>query len=537
MIPECPSRSGEARSCGSRWQDAGQSRSGLLRDIQSVIQREPFTEHYTLIPGKELGRGKFAVVKKCFEKSTGREYAAKFMRKRRKGQDCRAEIIHEIAVLELASSCHRVVNLHAVYEMSSEIVLVLEFAAGGEIFNQCVAERDEAFKEEDVKRLMRQILEGVAFLHKNNVVHLDLKPQNILLTSDDPLGDIKIVDFGLSRMVSSNQEIREIMGTPEYVAPEVLNYEPISTATDMWSIGVLAYVMLTGMSPFLGADKQETFLNISQINVSYTEEELEHLDKAAIHFIKSLLIKEPEDRSTAEDCLKHPWLQTQETDSEKEKGSTASSTQSAEEDVEEESRLTEELIVMAAYTLGQCRQSSDKESLTPEQKGHGATGAHPRELGPKVGYNLDRGHALTHPIMHRGQFGNSYQPAARRWNLLRNNSTWRKPCNHRDHMQIDQRIMGGLEPIPGDSEHYARYTLDGVPFHRRAHICTRAHYKEFGNTSQPNLHVFGLWEETRVPGGNQPNTERMCKLHAQTQGRNRTLNPGGARPCSCRKQN
>ncbi|XP_026770257.2 serine/threonine-protein kinase 17A isoform X3 [Pangasianodon hypophthalmus] len=301
------------------------------------------------------------------------------MRKRRKGQDCRAEIIHEIAVLELASSCHRVVNLHAVYEMPSEMVLVLEFAAGGEIFNRCVAERDEAFKEEDVKRLMRQILEGVAFLHKNNVVHLDLKPQNILLTSDNPLGDIKIVDFGLSRMVSSNQEIREIMGTPEYVAPEVLNYEPISTATDMWSIGVLAYVMLTGTSPFLGADKQETFLNISQINVSYTEEELEWLDKAAIHFIKSLLIKEPEDRATAEQCLKHQWLQTQEPESAEEKGkntassipepvSTAVSTQCSDEDVAEESRLTEELIVMAAYTLGQCRQSSDKESLTPEQK-------------------------------------------------------------------------------------------------------------------------------------------------------------------------
>ncbi|KAK2854557.1 hypothetical protein Q7C36_006426 [Tachysurus vachellii] len=374
MIPEFPSR-----TICSRGQEGVQNRSGLLCDIHSGIKREMFTDYYTLIPGKELGRGKFAVVKKCVERNTGREYAAKFMRKRRKGQDCRAEIIHEIAVLEQASSCHRVINLHEVYEMPSEMVLVLEFAAGGEIFNRCVAERDEAFKEEDVKRLMRQILEGVGFLHKNNVVHLDLKPQNILLTSDDPLGDIKIVDFGLSRMMSSNQEIREIMGTPEYVAPEVLNYEPISTATDMWSIGVLAYVMLTGMSPFLGADKQETFLNISQINVSYAEEELERLDKAATHFIKSLLIKEPEDRATAEECLKHQWLLTQETESSEEKGkntvssipepvSTAVSTQHTDKDVEEESRLKEELIVMAAYTLGQCRQSSDKESLTPEQK-------------------------------------------------------------------------------------------------------------------------------------------------------------------------
>ncbi|KAG7246773.1 hypothetical protein CRUP_022485, partial [Coryphaenoides rupestris] len=119
-------------------------------------------------------------------------------------------------------------------------------------------------------------------------------PQNILLTGVAPLGDIKIVDFGLSRVVSSHQELREIMGTPEYVAPEVLNYEPISPATDMWSVGVLAYVMLTGLSPFLGEDKQETFLNISQLNVSYAEEELLRRDAAALAFIQSLLCKRPQ---------------------------------------------------------------------------------------------------------------------------------------------------------------------------------------------------------------------------------------------------
>ncbi|KAK2869724.1 hypothetical protein QQF64_022396 [Cirrhinus molitorella] len=364
MIPECP-RTTEPRSrirC-----ESGQNRSGLLHEIRTAIRSEPFTDHYDVIPGKELGRGKFAVVRKCVKKSTGKAFAAKYMRKRRKGQDCRTEIIHEIAVLELAAACPRVVNLHEVYETASEMVLVLEYAAGGEIFNQCVADRDEAFKEEDVKRLMRQILEGVSFLHRNNVVHLDLKPQNILLTSESPLGDIKVVDFGLSRLVSSSQEIREIMGTPEYVAPEILNYEPISTATDMWSIGVLAYVMLTGISPFLGDDKQETFLNISQINVSYTEEELEHLDTAAIHFIKSLLIKEPESRSTAEDCLKHQWLQT-EPEAKEDNPESVSEPVSHDEEAEESAPVTEELIVMAAYTLGQCRQSSDKESLTPDQK-------------------------------------------------------------------------------------------------------------------------------------------------------------------------
>ncbi|KAM9416407.1 serine/threonine-protein kinase 17A-like [Salvelinus alpinus] len=384
MIPEYSPRTSETRSrtrCHyGQAAEPNQNRCGLLSEIKTPIKNELFTDHYTIIPGKELGRGKFAVVRKCVEKCTGREYAAKFMRKRRKGQDCRLEIIHEVAVLELATASQRVVNLHQVYEMAAEMVLVLQFAAGGEIFNQCVAERDEAFKEEDVKRLMRQILEGVSFLHRNNMVHLDLKPQNILLTSDALLGDIKIVDFGLSRMVSSSQELREIMGTPEYVAPEILNYEPISTATDMWSIGVLAYVMLTGISPFLGEDKQETFLNISQINISYQEEELEHVDQAAITFIKALLIKEPQNRATAEECLQHQWLQpkekkeaevttaVKETISPTKCPSEPASPESPIREEEKEGPVTEELIVVAAYTLGQCRQSTDKEVINPDQK-------------------------------------------------------------------------------------------------------------------------------------------------------------------------
>ncbi|XP_067890699.1 serine/threonine-protein kinase 17B-like isoform X2 [Heterodontus francisci] len=185
-------------------------------------------------------------------------------------------------------------------------------AAGGEVFNLCVADRDEALSEKDVIRLLRQTLEGVAFLHQRNIVHLDLKPQNILLTSSSPLGDIKIIDFGLSRRVDNVGELREITGTPEYIAPEILNYDPISTETDMWSIGVLAYMMLTGKSPFQGEDKQETFLNISQVNVDYSEEIFEGISKTAIEFIQQLLVKKPEERSNAEECLFNPWLQVEE---------------------------------------------------------------------------------------------------------------------------------------------------------------------------------------------------------------------------------
>ncbi|XP_073188914.1 serine/threonine-protein kinase 17A isoform X1 [Lepidochelys kempii] len=391
----------------------GRRRGGFLSEIRTAIRTEPFHERYSLSPGRELGssgsgsprlfsallikllvsgnlqnyskkklRGKFAVVKKCVKKDTEKEFAAKFMRKRRKGQDCRMEIIHEIAVLELAQCNLWVINLHEVYETATEMILVLEYAAGGEIFDQCVAEREEAFKEKDVKRLMRQILEGVSFLHRNNVVHLDLKPQNILLTSESPLGDIKIVDFGLSRILKSSEELREIMGTPEYVAPEILSYDPISTATDMWSIGVLAYVMLTGISPFLGDDKQETFLNIAQMNINYSEEDFDLISESAVDFIKTLLVKKPEERATAEECLQHPWLAPSDVPApvcsmkstadevntviQKDGDSASENSTDAEKTEGEESIVTEELIVVASYTLGQCRQS-EKEKIT-EQK-------------------------------------------------------------------------------------------------------------------------------------------------------------------------
>lgn len=278
--------------------------AGLLSETQTPISTESMESVYEITG--DLGRGKFAVVKRCVEKATGKEFAAKFLRKRRRGRDCRGEVIHEMAVLEMARLNSRVVNLHAAYETDHDIVLVLEYAAGGEIFDHCVS--DELLPEAQITRLIRQTLEGVHYLHQSNLVHLDLKPQNILLTSLSPPGDIKIVDFGLARRLGAVGELREILGTPEYVAPEILNYEPITTASDLWSVGVIAYMLVTGESPFAGDDKQETYLNVSQVNVDYSRETFSRVSELAVDFIRKLLVKAPEDRSSAAECMSHPWL-------------------------------------------------------------------------------------------------------------------------------------------------------------------------------------------------------------------------------------
>ncbi|CAH1788440.1 unnamed protein product [Owenia fusiformis] len=279
----------------------------IAKKMKSKIKTEQFSDFYTI--EEEIGRGKFAVVKLCSHRDTGYKFAAKFLKKRRRGKDCREVILQEIVMLEMALVHPRLIDLVEVYETRHEIVLITEYAAGGELFHQCVVE--ESFRERDVIRLMRQILEGLIFLHDRNIVHLDLKPQNILLTKEHPEGDIKLCDFGFARLVNMDEDIRDIIGTPDYVAPEILSYEPIKTSTDMWGVGVLAYVMLTAHSPYAGDNNQETFCNISQNALEFPEELFDNISENAQDFIKKVLVLDQDERMTARDSLSHPWLRNE----------------------------------------------------------------------------------------------------------------------------------------------------------------------------------------------------------------------------------
>jgi serine/threonine kinase 17 len=145
----------------------------VTRDVTARFREGDFQTSYTV--QNELGRGRFAVVRKCTCVSTNRDFAAKFVRKRKMGRSCREDILKEIRILEMSTDHPRLIRLHEVFETAGEVILVLEFAAGGELHPYCVAEKEDAFTEQDVVRLVRQILEGVHYLHQNNIVHLDLK--------------------------------------------------------------------------------------------------------------------------------------------------------------------------------------------------------------------------------------------------------------------------------------------------------------------------------------------------------------------------
>lgn len=285
------------------------SREGLLsissKLLGNLVRQDPIADTYD-VEEKPFARGKFAAVRRASHRATGVSYAAKFIKKRRRATDITKEIYHEIAVLLQCESSGRVVRLHEVYETTFDMVLILELAAGGEL--QRILEGDECLGELEAKRAMRQILEGLAYLHERNIAHLDLKPQNLLLTVENSCEDIKLCDFGISRVLEKGVEVREILGTTDYVAPEVLSYEPITLATDIWSIGVLAYVLLTGYSPFGAADKQQTFLNISKCALSFDADLFEDISSTAIDFITTALVVDPRKRPTVQQLLDHPWI-------------------------------------------------------------------------------------------------------------------------------------------------------------------------------------------------------------------------------------
>ncbi|XP_029806920.1 death-associated protein kinase 2 isoform X3 [Suricata suricatta] len=195
--------------------------------------------------GEELGSGQFAIVKKCREKSTGLEYAAKFIKKRqsrasRRGVS-REEIEREVSILRQVLHPN-VITLHDVFENRTDVVLILELVSGGELFDFLA--QKESLSEEEATSFIKQILDGVNYLHAKKIAHFDLKPENIMLLDKNiPIPHIKLIDFGLAHEIEDGVEFKNIFGTPEFVAPEIVNYEPLGLEADMWSIGVITYIL------------------------------------------------------------------------------------------------------------------------------------------------------------------------------------------------------------------------------------------------------------------------------------------------------
>ncbi|XP_065096182.1 myosin light chain kinase, smooth muscle [Paramisgurnus dabryanus] len=250
-----------------------------------------------------LGTGKFGQVFKLVEKSTKKVWAGKFIKAF--SQKEKENVKQEIGIM---NSLHhpKLVQCVDAFQGKSDMVMVLEMISGGELFERIVDE-DFELTEREVIKYMLQIIDGVQFIHKQGIVHLDLKPENIMCINKTG-SKIKLIDFGLARRLEDSGTLKVLFGTPEFVAPEVINYEVISYPTDMWSIGVICYILVSGLSPFMGDNDNETLANVTSATWDFEDEAFDEISDQAKDFISSLLKKDMRARLTCAQCLEHSWL-------------------------------------------------------------------------------------------------------------------------------------------------------------------------------------------------------------------------------------
>jgi serine/threonine protein kinase len=209
----------------------------------------------------------------------------------------------EIDIMKKLKHPH-IVQLLDLFETKDNLYLVLELVEGGELFDRIV-ERGH-YSERDAADIVKQMLQGTQYMHDNGVAHRDLKPENVLCGG--PEGTIvKIADFGLSKDFGG-AALQTALGTPGYVAPEVLSGNPYDSAVDLWSIGVITYVLLCGFTPFYAENQRELFEQILSADFSFPSPEWDEISDSAKDFINHLLVVSPNERLTADTALEHPWI-------------------------------------------------------------------------------------------------------------------------------------------------------------------------------------------------------------------------------------
>ncbi|XP_073693024.1 myosin light chain kinase 3-like [Garra rufa] len=263
----------------------------------------PMKAYYAVNPEELLGGGRFGQVHKCAELSSGLMLAAKIIKVR--GMKERDEVKNEIGVMNQLNHVN-LIQLYDAFESRTNLTLIMEYVEGGELFERIIDENYH-LTELDAIVFTRQICEGVQYLHQQYILHLDLKPENILCVSSTG-NQIKIIDFGLARKYRPREKLKVNFGTPEFLAPEVVNYDFVSFPTDMWSVGVITYMLLSGLSPFMGDNDTETMNNILHANWDFDAETFENVSEEAKDFISSLLLPAKCSRMSASGCMKHSWL-------------------------------------------------------------------------------------------------------------------------------------------------------------------------------------------------------------------------------------
>lgn len=262
-----------------------------------------FHQAYKL--GGELGSGAFSVVKEGQNKQTGESYAIKIVTKSKLTQEDEVALKDEIAVLQELSHPN-IIRLYAVFDEKDYYYLVTERMGGGELFDRIV--QKSYYNEKEARDTVLILFKAMAYCHEKKVAHRDLKPENLLLLSTSNDSNIKIADFGFAKRVITPKSLTTQCGTPGYVAPEILEGTPYDTQADMWSLGVIVYILLGGYPPFIEQNQRELFRKIRKGQYEFHDEYWGQVSPQAKDMIRSLLTVDPDRRITATRALKDKWV-------------------------------------------------------------------------------------------------------------------------------------------------------------------------------------------------------------------------------------
>lgn len=281
--------------------------SRVTPELHCDVTVQDFLARYEI--GATVGVGGFAVVKKGKDKKTGQPVAIKVVDKSRYATGDNS-LQREIQVLCKVQhpNC---ISLFAVYITPRKVYLVTELVTGGELLDR-VTEKGN-YSEKDASDLIRQVLEGVAYLHSQGIVHRDLKLENMLMVDRTDKSAIKIADFGLSKFFAPGTVLSTMCGSPQYVAPEILGIsdgnQAYSPAVDMWSMGVILFILLSGYSPFDDENDAVLFEKIKKGEYDADDPIWDNVSVPAKDLVARLLVVDAKHRLTAQQALQHPWMQ------------------------------------------------------------------------------------------------------------------------------------------------------------------------------------------------------------------------------------
>jgi calcium/calmodulin-dependent protein kinase I len=269
------------------------------------LKKDEISKYYEI--KEKLGTGSFAVVKRAVRKSDGKQFAIKVIKKTKLNAEELAVVHDEVEIMHKINhpNC---VQLYEMFETSKKIYMVMELLTGGELFDRIVAKG--SYSEREASDLIKDITSAIQYLHSIGIVHRDLKPENLIYLNQRADSPIKITDFGLAKFRSGSklEAMTTACGTPGYVAPEVLKNEPYGKAVDMWSLGVILYILLCGFPPFYHESTAALYKQIKKGEYDFPDPYWTDISDSAKNLVQCLLTVDPKKRYTAKQVLAHPWI-------------------------------------------------------------------------------------------------------------------------------------------------------------------------------------------------------------------------------------